>query len=212
MVSFANEINENSGSAKQETLDEKLISQVSFYARGDLCPMQGVIGGIVAQEVMKVGARACLRNSWNTWGETQVLKKCQACQAWKPSCQTRQVNGGMKLNKMRFFSFSIDSLLSHHAEISRWDRLTSRQLRRVRCQGSFLVVLNLKHTTNPSLSQACSGKFMPVKQFLYFDALECLADEEPQDDAKFPVNRQSMVWHVKLFPPLFCLLLFQVLC
>jgi len=34
---------------------------------------------------------------------------------------------------------------------------------------------------------------MPVKQFLYFDALECLADEEPQDDAKFPVNRQSMV-------------------
>ena len=26
--------------------------------------------------------------------------------------------------------------------------------------------------------KACSGKFMPIKQWLYFDALECLAEEE----------------------------------
>lgn len=26
--------------------------------------------------------------------------------------------------------------------------------------------------------QACTGKFMPIMQWLYFDALECLAEEE----------------------------------
>lgn len=28
--------------------------QLAYNARGDICPMQGVIGGITAQEVMKV--------------------------------------------------------------------------------------------------------------------------------------------------------------
>ena len=37
-----------------EELDEKLLTQFAYNARGDFCPMQGVIGGITAQEVMKV--------------------------------------------------------------------------------------------------------------------------------------------------------------
>ncbi|KAA8910969.1 hypothetical protein TRICI_003980 [Trichomonascus ciferrii] len=34
-------------------LDEKLIKQLSYQARGDLCPMAAVYGGLVAQEVLK---------------------------------------------------------------------------------------------------------------------------------------------------------------
>lgn len=37
-----------------DEIDEKLLRELSYQARGDLCPMQGVIGGIAAQEVMKV--------------------------------------------------------------------------------------------------------------------------------------------------------------
>ncbi|XP_078494377.1 ubiquitin-like modifier-activating enzyme 1 [Ciona intestinalis] len=82
LVAIATTINNNaSAEAKQSELDEKLIRQFSFMARGDACPVQAVIGGIVAQEVMK----------------------------------------------------------------------------------------------------ACSGKFMPIKQYFYFDALECLP-EEGQDE------------------------------
>ena len=40
--------------ARQEKLDADLFKKFAFTARGDLCPMQAVIGGIVAQEVMKV--------------------------------------------------------------------------------------------------------------------------------------------------------------
>lgn len=77
--SIANDINSGlSDGCKQEELDKKLMDVFSMTSRGDLCPMQAVIGGIVAQEVMK----------------------------------------------------------------------------------------------------ACSGKFMPIKQFLYFDALECLQGDE----------------------------------
>ena len=37
-----------------DEVDEHLLTQLAYNARGDLCPMQGVIGGITAQEVMKV--------------------------------------------------------------------------------------------------------------------------------------------------------------
>nr|CAB3267419.1 ubiquitin-like modifier-activating enzyme 1 [Phallusia mammillata] len=84
LVRIANEVNEKAGSAKQDSLDESLIRKLAFIARGDVCPMQGVIGGIVAQEVMK----------------------------------------------------------------------------------------------------ACSGKFMPIKQFFYFDALECLPEEDISESSK----------------------------
>lgn len=39
--------------AAVEEIDDKLLRQFSYSCQGDLCPMQAVIGGIVAQEVMK---------------------------------------------------------------------------------------------------------------------------------------------------------------
>lgn len=48
---MAKSINENSA-AKTE-LDDDLLTKLSYVAAGDLCPMQAVIGGITAQEVMK---------------------------------------------------------------------------------------------------------------------------------------------------------------
>ncbi len=39
-----------------ETLDEKLIEQLAFNATGDVCPIQAVLGGITAQEVMKASS------------------------------------------------------------------------------------------------------------------------------------------------------------
>ena len=49
-------MNEKSG-AKQEELDEGLMKSFAYQATGDVCPMQAVIGGITAQEVMKVRGR-----------------------------------------------------------------------------------------------------------------------------------------------------------
>ncbi|XP_071479116.1 ubiquitin-like modifier-activating enzyme 1 [Diadema antillarum] len=92
LVALAKDINSRAKeTAKQEAVDEKLLTQLAFNAQGDLCPMQAVIGGITAQEVMK----------------------------------------------------------------------------------------------------ACSGKFHPIKQWLYFDALECLPEDEalaPKEAACQPVN------------------------
>lgn len=41
-------------SAKLEELDEALLTEFAMQLKGDLAPMQAVIGGIAAQEVMKV--------------------------------------------------------------------------------------------------------------------------------------------------------------
>ena len=41
-------------SCRQEEVDEKLMRTFAMMAAGDVCPMQAVIGGITAQEVMKV--------------------------------------------------------------------------------------------------------------------------------------------------------------
>ncbi|KAI8927066.1 hypothetical protein BC831DRAFT_413232 [Entophlyctis helioformis] len=43
----------NASSASPIEMDEKLLREVSFQARGDLPPMSAVIGGLVAQEVLK---------------------------------------------------------------------------------------------------------------------------------------------------------------
>lgn len=40
----------------------------------------------------------------------------------------------------------------------------------------FLLMTVLPFVIN--LFQACSGKFMPVMQWMYFDSLECLPEEE----------------------------------
>ncbi|KAK6308641.1 hypothetical protein J4Q44_G00219120 [Coregonus suidteri] len=79
LVSLAKEVNSSqTGSAKVEELDDKLIKKLAFVSAGDLAPLNAFIGGLAAQEVLK----------------------------------------------------------------------------------------------------ACTGKFMPMMQWLYFDALECLSEEE----------------------------------
>ncbi|KAJ3165635.1 hypothetical protein HK101_000191 [Irineochytrium annulatum] len=51
VLAFAAEINKISPEPVE--LDEKLLKEVSYQARGDLTPMTAVIGGLVAQEVLK---------------------------------------------------------------------------------------------------------------------------------------------------------------
>lgn len=51
-MSIATTTNEQSP-AKVEELDKDLMRQLSYSAAGDIAPMQAVIGGIAAQEVMK---------------------------------------------------------------------------------------------------------------------------------------------------------------
>ena len=54
-MALAKEINSKAPeSGRQEKLDEKLLAEFAYNGSGDLCPMQAVIGGITAQEVMKV--------------------------------------------------------------------------------------------------------------------------------------------------------------
>lgn len=63
MIALAKEINSQASDAsKQESIDEKLLTQLAYNACGDICPIQAVIGGMAAQEVMKV--RLCLSVAW----------------------------------------------------------------------------------------------------------------------------------------------------
>lgn len=62
LVTLAEEVNAaQTGSAKQEQLDQALIKKLSCVAAGDLAPINAFIGGLAAQEVMKViGSHYCL--------------------------------------------------------------------------------------------------------------------------------------------------------
>lgn len=51
VLQTAKEINKNSSEPAE--LSDELIKELSFQARGDLCPMTAVFGGLVAQEVLK---------------------------------------------------------------------------------------------------------------------------------------------------------------
>ncbi|MCI4387400.1 hypothetical protein PGIGA_G00073530 [Pangasianodon gigas] len=54
LVALAGEVNAaQSGSAKQEELDQALLKKLSCVAAGDLAPVNAFIGGLAAQEVMK---------------------------------------------------------------------------------------------------------------------------------------------------------------
>ncbi|XP_053338391.1 ubiquitin-like modifier-activating enzyme 1 [Clarias gariepinus] len=54
LVALAGEVNAaQSGSAKQEELDQALLKKLSCVASGDLAPLNAFIGGLAAQEVMK---------------------------------------------------------------------------------------------------------------------------------------------------------------
>lgn len=55
LLTLAKELNSaQTGSAKAEQLDEALIKKMSYLAAGDLSPVNAFIGGVAAQEVMKV--------------------------------------------------------------------------------------------------------------------------------------------------------------
>jgi hypothetical protein len=47
-------VNEKSA-AKVEELDEGVMREMAYTCRGDICPFAAVMGGVAAQEVMKVG-------------------------------------------------------------------------------------------------------------------------------------------------------------
>ncbi|KAI4901519.1 hypothetical protein NFI96_033436 [Prochilodus magdalenae] len=54
LVALAGEVNAaQSGSAKQDELDQALLKKLSCVAAGDLAPVNAFIGGLAAQEVMK---------------------------------------------------------------------------------------------------------------------------------------------------------------
>lgn len=60
LVSLAKEVNAaQSGSAKQEQPDTGLLQKLAYMAAGDLAPVNAFIGGLAAQEVMKVREKPC---------------------------------------------------------------------------------------------------------------------------------------------------------
>lgn len=54
-MALAKEVNTSlTGSAKVEELDEALLKKLAYVSAGDLAPINAFIGGLAAQEVMKV--------------------------------------------------------------------------------------------------------------------------------------------------------------
>lgn len=54
-LALAKEVNASlTGSAKVEELDEALLKKLAYISAGDLAPINAFIGGLAAQEVMKV--------------------------------------------------------------------------------------------------------------------------------------------------------------
>lgn len=55
LLNLVKELNSTqTGSAKVEQVDEALLKKLSYVAAGDLAPVNAFIGGLAAQEVMKV--------------------------------------------------------------------------------------------------------------------------------------------------------------
>ena len=54
MLELTNHINDLKKEKFVEKIDEKLLMAFASGSRGELCPMQAIIGSITAQEVMKV--------------------------------------------------------------------------------------------------------------------------------------------------------------
>lgn len=59
-MTLAKEVNSaQTGSAKVEQLDDALLKKLAFVSAGDLAPVNAFIGGLAAQEVMKVSGVLC---------------------------------------------------------------------------------------------------------------------------------------------------------
>ena len=113
-----------------DEVDERLLTQLSYNARGDICPMQGVIGGITAQEVMKVHVIVCyfvvnlpnLNFWWRRQGSTKTwIPACPlgkqvtefACQSKFPTCPCLKkflllINNSRDMDKDLIKSFMSD--------------------------------------------------------------------------------------------------------
>ena len=59
-----------------DEVDENLLTQLAYNARGDICPMQGVIGGITAQEVMKVWPCMHTAYAWKWFWSLEGMFHC----------------------------------------------------------------------------------------------------------------------------------------
>lgn len=59
------------------------------------------------------------------------------------------------------------------------------------CRGELMPIVSfLGGIAAQEVVKSCTGKFMPLKQFLFFDALECLPSEDklPFDQTDYPVS------------------------
>ena len=59
------------------------------------------------------------------------------------------------------------------------------------CRGELMPIVSfLGGVAAQEVVKSCTGKFMPLKQFLFFDALECLPSEDklPLDQTDYPVS------------------------
>lgn len=59
--------------AKVEEVDADLMREFAYSSSGDICPMQAFIGGITAQEVMKVCMHNCTILSQSTLVERRMF-------------------------------------------------------------------------------------------------------------------------------------------
>ena len=75
VVALAKEVNSSlTGSAKVEQLDDALIKKLAFVSAGDLAPVNAFIGGLAAQEVMKVNNKTKDDITPGSGGNSSVCK------------------------------------------------------------------------------------------------------------------------------------------
>jgi len=75
LIRIAGEIN-NAAAVKVEEIDNSLFSKLSFTASGDLSPMACVLGGVVAQEIMKhAGNKFTPLSQWLYFDSLECLGK-----------------------------------------------------------------------------------------------------------------------------------------
>ncbi|XP_011672400.2 ubiquitin-like modifier-activating enzyme 1 [Strongylocentrotus purpuratus] len=89
MIALAKEINSQASDAsKQESIDEKLLTQLAYNACGDICPIQAVIGGMAAQEVMKAcSGKFNPIKQWVYFDALECLPEDESATPTEASCQ-----------------------------------------------------------------------------------------------------------------------------
>ncbi|XP_041459410.1 ubiquitin-like modifier-activating enzyme 1 [Lytechinus variegatus] len=90
LIAIAKEINSQAPDAsKQESMDDKLITQLAYNATGDICPMQAVIGGVAAQEVMKAcSGKFNPIKQWLYFDSLECLPEDESAMPSEDNCQS----------------------------------------------------------------------------------------------------------------------------